>query len=398
MNKYKKFNIIKGGKEYVKYQFVSAMVTQTRLMGVMAVKIHWKITDEKTQLIQWFLLDSEEHGIYDYKSMKTNKPSEYDYYTEQFMANLGGKRNNITKSEAIHLVSCFMKENKKYNKPLPDPLEEYKFIGEYFQIFIQNQPSLLKDKIFEKIYSSMALLNYFMMRATGKDIEGMNHLIADHNIFLPVDFEIASEASQLLKNTIQFIEKNEMSLIYSMTSIIDTCEGYKEIVSRIKIKRIEREWRVLEASIIKEKTFSPEEVKIEIQKIEYIKIFTGIENSEKLINKLLENKRSLLEYEFIQGRMFVEYYPNNKHVEKDIYYLSGDLRAIYFVNQRSQLIVCYYNAAEEDELQDFVLGQISSENAQVSKKYEINESVIYQYAEGEMTDFIEFIGQFQSKV
>ena len=73
-----KLTVIEGGlsssiEKRNKY-FVSAYVTDTRLMGVLSIYARWKIsdTDPDSDLHQFFYIDCEEAGLETYKSIIGN--------------------------------------------------------------------------------------------------------------------------------------------------------------------------------------------------------------------------------------------------------------------------------------------------------------------------------------
>ena len=69
------FTVIEGGLLTAyndrKKHFVSAYVTDTRLMGVLAIYAHWRTdgADEDFDLHQFFYIDCEEMGLETYKSV-----------------------------------------------------------------------------------------------------------------------------------------------------------------------------------------------------------------------------------------------------------------------------------------------------------------------------------------
>ena len=52
-------------------KFIKAFITNTRLMGVVGITIHWKLIDNSvnTEFWQCFYLDAEEYGFDSYESV-----------------------------------------------------------------------------------------------------------------------------------------------------------------------------------------------------------------------------------------------------------------------------------------------------------------------------------------
>ena len=78
------FNLIKGGLNESASggarEFVGASVTNTRLMGVISMTVHWYLPEnsQMTDLYQFFYFDAEENGFETYSSLLGgNSPVDY---------------------------------------------------------------------------------------------------------------------------------------------------------------------------------------------------------------------------------------------------------------------------------------------------------------------------------
>ena len=124
MNK-RKFTVIKGGISEHKNirRFVSAYATDTRLMGVVGVAIHWRVDgDEGPQdHYQFFYYDAEEWGLETYRDHKGAPGEELDILERTLFGGLGGAKIHLTEKEARWLIQKFAAENPKKKQVLPDP-------------------------------------------------------------------------------------------------------------------------------------------------------------------------------------------------------------------------------------------------------------------------------------
>ena len=83
-------------------EFVSASITDTRLMGVVSMCVHWRLSENShlTDLHQFFYFDAEESGFETYRSVLGNGgPSEVQEINDiedYLMGGLGGKRVILT--------------------------------------------------------------------------------------------------------------------------------------------------------------------------------------------------------------------------------------------------------------------------------------------------------------
>ena len=96
-----KLTVIEGGlaasiDKRPKY-FLSAYVTDTRLMGVLAVHACWKIPygDELSDFHQFFYIDCEEMGLETYKSFLDSDPSEIEMAEQALVGGLGASKIEI---------------------------------------------------------------------------------------------------------------------------------------------------------------------------------------------------------------------------------------------------------------------------------------------------------------
>ena len=94
------FRLIKGGADepvrvsLENRRFVSAFVTDTRLMGVLALSIHWKISssDISDDFYQFFYFDAEEYGLDTYQSLQGDDVLALDAIEQGLIGGLGGKK------------------------------------------------------------------------------------------------------------------------------------------------------------------------------------------------------------------------------------------------------------------------------------------------------------------
>ncbi|KAB3537262.1 hypothetical protein F8154_02920 [Alkaliphilus pronyensis] len=384
----KSLKIIKGGKENtIKQSFEGAVATRTRLMGVIALKIHW-VREDKLNYFQWFLFDSEEHGIYDYEDMLTNNVIKSAEITQRFMGHLGGEIVNINEEEAMYLIQYYGYQNLIHKKDLPS-FYSYSFTLKKEVQLSSEKLDILNKKIYEEISSYIELIHYFIMRKVGNDIDGAEYLLSKDTI--NYDYKPTEGAAVLLKNEIRILESDGINSTYICKSVVDRNEDYKIIHSKILIN--EEELSIVNAEVIEIITVSPEEVAYEIKNTEYIKTYELQQHSEKLIASLEHLNKNALQYNFKQGKMYVEFRKNNQHVKRKTFYIGGDILAIYFLNHFNQFIVCYYDEGDyaiiEKSLMTIPVRKILKELRGIKLKG----SIIYEYAEAKETDFCQYINR-----
>ncbi len=392
MPEVRRLKLIKGGKTIEdKYCFVNAIATKTRLMGVISLKLLWRSSLTKEYLAQWFTLDSEEHGIYDYVSVRTKSFAETDKYTQQFMGSLGGEIVSITEREAIFLINHYKRMNKLYNKEIPKELE-LKFIFDVALDLNEEEGLRLQDKIYEAIESPIQLINFFVMRLVAKDMEAMERYSSPELIAYLADLSLVNRASSLLKNSSAIVDRVDSRYVYSVRSLVDAQSEYFTLSFEIEVKRILNEFRISKGIFLGKEAVEPELVAEEIRTPEHIRLYKIISDEEKFLRTVEQHKGSLLEYQFLQGKMLVEFRSHNDHVKKQNYHIGGDIRAIYFINSYKEFIICYYDAEDFAAIYNDFLCFIDM-RLELLMEETLNSSVIYQYAELQRLEFYDYLTQ-----
>ena len=175
------FTVIEGGlltaEKNIKKHFVSAYVTDTRLMGVLAIYVHWKrnipdalsMDDENNDIHQFFYIDCEEMGLETYKSIIGNDREEIDLVEQALVGGLGARKINLTERQLRGLLTYYKKFNKHHGLPLPQNYDEYGFILDEDIILSEDEQEHLMFLICSEISSDYQVVNYFLMRLFGRD-------------------------------------------------------------------------------------------------------------------------------------------------------------------------------------------------------------------------------------
>ena len=391
MLKARRFKLIKGGKAISEnsYCFERAIATKTRLMGVVALKILWRDCLTQEYLAQWFMLDAEEHGIYDYVSVLTKKINETDKYTQQFMGSLGGEIVKLSEREAIYLVNHYKKMNTLYNKEIPRE-NEFRFLMK--KEFLLNEEELLnlQDKIYEEIESPIQLINFFMMRLVTKDREAMFRYASEEIVDYLLSLSLVDKAASLLKNKSTIIDRVDSRYVYGVEGLVDAQVNYFIVKLEVEVKRILNEFRINKSIFIDKEVIGPEEVAERIKTKEQISLYKILTDVDKFTASIQQLKDNFLQYQFLQGLMFVEFRKNNDHVKKQDYHMGGDIKAIYFINNFKEFIVCYYDMEDVEEIYNNFLAYLDMRLEKL-KEVTLNASIIYQYAEMQQLEFNSYL-------
>ena len=399
------FKILDGGssiniRESNKH-FISAYVTDTRLMGVIALYAHWHIDNlfeedgDKSEkgsitwgdLHQFFYIDCEETGIETYYEVRVSDTEKIEEVEQSLIGGLGAKKIELDETQFRSLMGHWLRFNEARRLPLPEKRSNYDFI---FDETAAGSDSLhdLMQLICPKIISDHQLINYFLMRCFGQDREGAEYLTADSSVDTGL-FDDYKKAT-FCRNVIDLrSDLGEDGKVYICDSLVEMNGHYDEIISLVTVKD-------LAVTGIRCRSISPiseAEAAIIMRKSEYVTVYDIILPPKELEKNLDEFKVGFhtTESQCENGRLFMAYRPNNDHVDRRIFQLSDDVRGIFFVSDHNQLIVSAYDVSDlhvlEARLGRNVLAPYLLQNA----KYEFIEPVLYEFVHSDIDYFDEYL-------
>lgn len=383
-----KFKLIKGGGKKAplpQYKYKSGLVTNTRLMGVIGMKLFWN-TDEGNEYIQFFHLDWEEYGIDGYESLLDAKEDEIENITMKMMGGLGGEQVEITENEAMYILRIAHEISIKNNEILPEPSDEYK---DFFNREVNlNRKDIYKlwEKMSEKIETEVQLVNYYLMRAVGDDIDGQSFLSTEN----VKDFVPTGKPSTLIKNIVEFSHNENNTNFYRCESVIDFDNGYQFIVSHIGVKATNKGLKVNFAEIKNKMKITTIEAAFQLKKPEYILIYS-IEEFVDLLEIFDDFKPSAMQNIHQAGFLYTEFNPNNEHVKDAEYYLNGDIYAVYYITTGNQLAVGTFQEKNLKELKTYFRGKSFGGLLHFEGEFKADSPILYEFVHSEYDDFYEFI-------
>ncbi|MCI8608715.1 MAG: hypothetical protein HFE73_03630 [Firmicutes bacterium] len=435
MTEYKKapLSLITGGLSESattsKKAFVSAYVTDTRLMGVIGVYIHWKLIENMTytELHQFFYFDAEEYGFDTYKSVLTKDLGlqndedgekalkELREAENTLLGGLGGKQVNLSELEARYLVQEYVDLNQRMELPLPEGYNEYKFLLKPQITLDRTEEYVLMSKQCPILNSPYQIINYFLMRCFAKDFGAAKFLTKNYvrtNIFPE------HKAATLYKNTIDpSDQKNSGSntdyyctdsdtdfgtfqthTAYLCESLIEYDDQYFLVVTQVTLDHL----RIVKFEKVSSFKISAAEAAMMLTRPEYITVFDIFKDAPLFTHNSTElAKRSMVTLHD-KGSLFMIFHPHNNHVNGRVFRLNEDVLGIYYVSDSGQIILSSYTAEGIRALEgDFLVSGYARHTVLVAK-YQFKEPVLYDFITSDFEDFedfVEFIATdtFQSK-
>lgn len=388
MNK-NRFTIIEGNnlkKDNTDRKFISSYATDTRLMGVVGMYIHWKLEGE--DFYQLFHFDAEEYGFDNYISLRGDNIDRLAVEKAAMMGGLGGRYVSLKEDEAIYLFQKFMAMNLKKNLPLPEPRIEYAFLYKDKIKLNNNEKKLLMNKISEEIVSEYQAINYFLMRAFSKDEEGMRHLTNQKEL----SFYDGKSPATLLKNIIEE-QKTEAGISYICESLIEESLKYRIEISEIEVKNINGKVYISDAQKRSDLKVSATEAALMLNRSEYVNVYS-IEDVPDFVEIFKAKKPQALHNTHSSVDLFTEFNINNNHVKEKIYMLNGDIYGVYCITESGQFIVAGYDLDKIEKIERYLVKSELNEYIALIEKLEFKESVLYEFVNSGYEDFFDFLMDF----
>jgi hypothetical protein len=386
--------LIEGGlveKEKAEKQFVSATITDTRLMGATAMYIHWRLLlcPEAENMHQFFYFDDEEFGFETYRSVWGEDEDEVLVMEQALMGGLGGKKKELTEKQALYMVCKYAAFNIPRSLPLPEGESEYAFILNDPPILTDSEKASLFAKICTPLKSDYHVINYYLMRCFGQDEEGAGFLVQE-NPYMRFNSSIADLAwvpNKLAATFCRNVIEEADDLSYLCESLIEYDKKYTIVITRLQVEDL----KITDCQCISTMDISPAEAAMMLARPEYVSVYEIIVDPEEFDEKSWDLSLSTMVTLHDNGKLFLSFNTNNNHVNKQVFRLSDDVYGLYFVTDFGQLILSASTLKNiqsmENKLLKSPLGHILSPGS----KFEFKEPVLYEFIQSDFDDFDEFV-------
>ena len=386
------FKVIRGGKDPdSKYIFVSGAVTDTRLMGVLGLHIHWQkqleYTDEPVNLHQFYYFDVEELGLDSIKICDTDSDADVEKMRKSCFGGLGAVMWQVTEKDARYLVQYFVRDTLAKKQPLIPEAEEIKFITAEPVTLSEEELSRLNRKMCTLIKTDYGVVNYYLMRCFGKDPEGAA-LLKDPAA-PPENFDDVSlrrHATFLQNNIEEFTDENGR-LTYLSESLVESENGHSIVLTETEV----REGRVYSVRLKNRMNISVPEASMLLNKGEFVTVYEILADMDDFDRDFAEITLGTTRTDHECGDLYMEFKPDNSHAESPQFRLSDDVAAIYYVTDYGQLVVGAYSIAGIMAVENRILRSPVMQDVCPTGKFQFAQSVIYEFALSGFTDFGEFI-------
>lgn len=407
------FKVIKGGlasciKDMPKH-FVSAYVTDTRLMGVLAVYARWRISgsgQESESLHQFFYIDCEESGLETYKGIRGDNTALVESAEQSLIGGLGAQKRELEEEQFRALMCKYKRFNEERGLPLPAGREEYDFIFDPEMAMSREDDLELMAYICDEIKSDYQAVNYFLMRCFGRDYEGARFLA-------PVTHPAGPDANQkrqsgpllndfaldlyhdyvkatFCKNVID-VERiyADGGVSYLCESLIEMNGSYDIVVSKVVV----RDLRVIGFEHCNGFRVSSAEAAMMLSKPEYCTVYEVLLSEEEVEENIGEFTMLFHTIMSAQknGRLFMSFRQNNAHVNDRVFLLSNDVQGVYFLTDYGQLIIAAYDTDDVKRLESTLSQSLLAPYLEITGRYAFKDPLLFEFIKSDFEDFDDFL-------
>lgn len=389
-----KFTVIQGGLAAAnrKNTFVSAYVTDTRLMGVLAVYAHWQVEvlasgDRPPNIHQFFYIDCEEAGLETYQSVRGSDMEQITMTEQALIGGLGAGKVSLTEKTLRQLLCIYRDFNDQHGLPLPENFDEYGFIfHDAPEVTAQDRAQLL-SMICTEIVSDYQVVNYFLMRCFGRDYEAAAYLASGD---FPLDIYDRYKCATFCKNVIDKEKTfDDGAVSYICESLVEMNGQYETVISKVAVKEL----RVVDFCHCSGFHVSAAEAAMMLAKPEFVTVYEVLLSDEDIDNNIGELSFDLNTIMSVHdnGRLFMSFKKNNDHVNDRVFRLSNDVNGIYFLTDYGQLIVAAYTLPDIRALESRLRNSLLAPFLVPSAKYEFKEPVLFEFIQSDFDDFDDFL-------
>ena len=372
-----------------KKEFVSAYVTNTRLMGVVGMYIHFRLPDNThiKDLHQFFYFDAEEYSFETYRSVLGNDREQIQEIEGSMMGGLGAEKMAIDLEEAKFVLHEYVRLNAERKLPLPKGLDEYRFLLETDSTLTEPAQYILHAKLCVKPESDYEVMNYFLMRCFGKDFTAAAYVAApDLELERFPDFK----GGTFMKNR---ITKDLSDGSYINESLVEFKNQYHIAVTSMQVEKK----KVVSYCRISSFQISDAEAAMLLGRPELISVYDIIEDISDFGRHATDLTANATITKYDSGTLYMMFHPHNKHVNKKEYRLNEDVLGTYFLSEGGQLICAAYGVDEVLQLEwDLVRSPFRKRIAPVDK-YQFKEPILYEFIQSgfeRFEDFVEMMTMF----
>lgn len=401
---------------FMDYRFDSCVATNTRLMGVVALKVSWTAKDgSKDKLFQLIHLDFSEYGVDDYREIFTKAGNleggrEVKAEWKRISGGLGGNEVKIPFFTMIQLINEVIATNDLFYENHAPFIQEFRK-ETLMRINLMKEASvklLGEDTGFDKTsregmemvckspLTSFELINYFLMRLLDKDYRGAA-LLADvtagamkRSKFNEIGLAELVR-NKISKETTAAMPSGEATVYKCRFTALSDDYIYGEALLTLSLRSLTRSRRILEFEVTTLMHISDYEAALQLQQPEYITLYKLTVPQEKFdIDDSVFGADTAMT-PAPNGIVYVLYNKDNSHVDSANYYMNHDLYGAYLLTPKNELVVMSHDLMKITNMEMDINKSINISKLELKGRYKLETQVFQSFAESPNTMFSDMI-------
>ncbi len=406
-NKYNHFN---------DYRFDSCIATDTRLMGVVAMKVSWTAKDgSRDKLFQLIHLDFSEYGVDDYREIFSNAENpeggrEVRSEWKRISGSLGGNEVKIPFFTMVQLIDEVVETNEKYYEGHELFIQDFRketlirldLMKEASKKLL-HKTSEFEDKskegqqlVCKSPLTSFELINYFLMRMLDKDYHGASFLgdvsMSEMNRSRFKEIELAELVRNKISKATTAATPTGEATVYKcrFTALSDTYI-YGEALITLSPRSLTRTRRILEFEVTTLMHISNYEAALQLQQAEYITLYELTVPAEAfdLDDSVFGADATMSPAQ--NGIVYVIYNKDNYHVDSSNYFMNHDLYGAYLLTPNGELVVMSHDIIKITNMEADIGRSINANKLKLKGRYKLETQVFKSFSETPGAMFSEMI-------
>jgi|LSQX01.1.fsa_nt_gb hypothetical protein len=386
------FQVLPGGRSehlFSDYRFVSGEITDTRLMGVLGMHLHWELPypTAEPNLHQYYYYDIEELGLETYRTYSGDDPIAVELASKNLFGGLGARMRPLSEREGRYLAAEFINETKRKKQMLPDEAVGLEFITRMPVFLTSEEHEELVEKMCTDIRSDYQLIHYYLMRIFGMDLKGASYLSAPAFLAEGGPQTFLPEHATFLRNSIEEYVDEAGHESYLCESLVETENKHWLVISELETAA----GRITGAKRKSAFEVSLYEASMLLSRWEYVTVYEILRDPDEFDIEFTTYTLGAMRTDHVNGEMFMQFKRDNSHVDQRVFNLSDDIDCLYYVTDFGQLILAAYSLEAIALIEDKLHRSPLSSAVFPTARYQFQEPVLYEFAQSDFDDFEEFL-------
>ena len=398
------------------YRFDSCIATDTRLMGVVAMKVSWTAKDgSRDKLFQLIHLDFSEYGVDDYREIfsNANNPEggrEVRSEWKRISGGLGGSEVKIPFFTLVQLIDEVIATNEKYyegHEPFiqafrKETLMRLRLMKEASSKLLYEGDSFEEKSkegqqlVCKSPLTSFELINYFLMRMLDKDYHGASFLgdisISEMKRSRFKEIGIAELVrNKISKATTAATPNGEATVYKCKFTALSNSYIYGEALITLSPRSLTRTRRILEFEVTTLMNISSYEAALQLQQAEYITLYelTVPAESFDLDDSVFGADATMSPAP--NGITYILYNKDNYHVDSSNYYMNHDMYGAYLLTPNNELVVMSHDIIKITNMEADISRSMNASKLELKGRYKLETQVFKSFSEMPGAKFSEMI-------